>query len=509
MSQSIKKLVEVIIADIDTVAELTKNFVNDANNNSDAEITINLPERESLIYKNGIEFVNNFNIFTQQMKYNRDYIEDIDLFNKRSLISDATKFSVIKNKTLLLDLYNKYIKKISTIKNKIVDILAETLSVEEINKNIKKYPEAIDLFSKVSIKCDNPINKSIIDYNIKSSIFDCKQINIDKTIAKKCSSMNYNYIKTINLKNKMTSYDNINDLIKNSLKIDTNIFISKILNNKENIDKLNSICDIYKKNYNKNLSIVIFNQQQNEIQYTVTNLLDNNISIDSLSGINDKYINKTNTITTDNIEEYIVLSGEINIINYVDMYNCSIENFNRDVLIIKLNGLQAQLINMKDCMSLFTKNVNEVKYKYNDIINNSILKNINSKASKFGKNIDTDLIVFKDINIYDIKNNIMKSIKIQKNKPKEENIDNLLNKIFDEIYDYINKKNKISMTDEVNISFYSSTYSIVNKLRKDIVDNYEKIANGDIDIIGGLILKIKKNIMKIDENVVEKYYLMK
>ena len=50
------------------------------------------------------------------------------------------------------------------------------------------------------------------------------------------------------------------------------------------------------------------------------------------------------------------------------MYNCSIENFNRDVLIIKLNGLQAQLINMKDCMSLFTKNVNEVKYKYNDII---------------------------------------------------------------------------------------------------------------------------------------------
>lgn len=515
MSTGVKKLANTIITDIAAVIDLTKKFIKDANTNSDTELSIKLPE-DNLVYTNGIEFIHNLDIIISDMVISRDYIDSIDLFNKRSLVSETTKFSLIKNKLLLIELYDKYLKKINNIKNNITNTLADTITIEEINKNIKKYPQAIELFTKVAIKCNNKIKKGIIDYNIKSAIFESKEININKTIYKNYIAITYNYIKTIQIKNELKSYANINELIKNSITIDTDIQLSNDITSKDNINKLNSLCSIYKNNYNKNLSIIILTKnttrgvsKKDKIQFTVKKLLDSNLAIDSLSGINDLYIEKTKTITMNSKEEYLVLSGISNIYNYVDIYNCKLEDFDRDVLVIDLDSMQSTILDMYDSFTLFTKDVYDIKYKYNNIINSNILENINYGKSEFEKNIDTDLRTFKDANIYDIKNNIMKSIKINKKNTKDKNIDNILSTIFDEIYDYINKKNKINMNDEIYITFYSSIYSTVNKLRKEFVDNYEKIDNGDLEIISTLILKIRNNIIKLDGNVVEKYYLMK
>ena len=111
-------------------------------------------------------------------------------------------------------------------------------------------------------------------------------------------------------------------------------------------------------------------------------------------------------------------------------------------------------------------------------------------------------------NTLQMKNNITddiyKKIKINftfENKNKV--VDMILDIIIDNISIYIKNKNKIDYDSETYMTYLFSVNSLMNKFKKDIIDNYD---TNFLDKLDGLIDNIYNKILKINDNVVDKYY---
>ena len=82
-------------------------------------------------------------------------------------------------------------------------------------------------------------------------------------------------------------------------------------------------------------------------------------------------------------------------------------------------------------------------------------------------------------------------------------VDQILNIIVDNISKYIKNKNKIEYDAETYMTYLSSVNSLINKFKKEIVDNYDK---DFIDNIDTIVENIYNKILKINDNIIDKHY---
>jgi hypothetical protein len=79
----------------------------------------------------------------------------------------------------------------------------------------------------------------------------------------------------------------------------------------------------------------------------------------------------------------------------------------------------------------------------------------------------------------------------------------ILDIIVDNISKFIKNKNKIEYNSEIYLTYFSNVNSVINKFKKEVVDNYD---NDFISKIGDIVENIQSKIVKIDENIMDKYY---
>ena len=138
---------------------------------------------------------------------------------------------------------------------------------------------------------------------------------------------NINIVKTYNKFKYQISFNSLEKLLSS---VNINIKISNQLN-KETIDQLNKAIKLYK----DKLTIVILECKLDPILYDITKLVDNKNKIEKLSGINDLYIKKTNTIlesanNKDDMYIYISNIQKTYIINSSVNYNTKLNNIEID-----------------------------------------------------------------------------------------------------------------------------------------------------------------------------------
>ena len=283
----------------------------------------------------------------------------------------------------------------------------------------------------------------------------------------------------------------------------------------------------------KEITVIILECEKDGINYNINNLLDSKLSVDKNSGINDIFIKKTNTIIeypkNENIEDnitstYISNIQKVHIINSpydADKKNnltLDIDNYNSDILLIHTNNKNKfdiftnknNNLKLKDVLFIFHNRPNYRVENYNNIIENNILNQIEKKniLEEYHKNINFDVNTYTPANSIEIKNKIINDIKSKiklefnlKNKPVI--IEMILEIIVDNISKFIKNKNKIEYSSEIYLTYFSNVNSVINKFKKEVVDNYD---NDFISKIGDIVENIQSKIVKIDENIMDKYY---
>lgn len=505
-----------------------------------------------------------------------DIISNIDIFNQKTLMSDTSKNNIHKNKMHIIDIFNLYQKKITLdnnlILNDIVDkiksiIIPNTIQLKSnevllayqlikiINTYFNKNVIIIDLLCLIIKKLNN-IDNSIDDliytmkenlknYTIEKDLLDQKiKINLNPSIEleleldSKVKSSKYilikensNIVKNLNKFSYLNSYTSFNDLFKNYLDFTSAIKINNNLNS-ANFTQIHKITELYSKQTKKELTIIILECEKDNINYNINNLLDNSLLVDKLSGINDIYIKKTNTIVEypkdnkyDNITStYISNIQKIHIINSpynLDKKNnvtLTVNNYNSDVILIHTTNKnkfdiftnKTNDLKLRDILFIFHNKPNYRIENYNNIIENNILNQIEKKniLEEYHKNINFDVNTYTPANSIEIKNKIINDIKSKiklefnlKNKPVI--IDMILDIIVDNISKFIKHKNKIEYNSEIYLTYFSNVNSVINKFKKEVVDNYDK---DFISKIGDIVENIQSKIVKIDENIMDKYY---
>ena len=534
------------------------------------------------LYKLFIRLYNNLNTHIQS-------INEIDIYNKKVLMSDTSKNNINKNKLHILDIYNNFIKHIINNNNKmlnliIIDIkkilISDTIDIHTyindiimiidiINKYFNKNLEIIDLINQLfntmlgidTILDDylyiiNENNKQfLLEYEFKNEdikinkkntmqlIFNKKENekqivkkNIKKSNSKKKGSdensskdhilkNNINIVKTYNKFKYQISFNSLEKLLSS---VNINIKISNQLN-KETIDQLNKAIKLYK---NK-LTIVILECKLDPILYDITKLVDNKNKIEKLSGINDLYIKKTNTIlesanNKDDMHIYISNIQKTYIINSSINYNTKLNNIEIDydtysskTLLIHTydNNTYSLLYNditsnykidFKEILPIIQNQPNYNVENYNSLIEKNILDKIESKniLDEYYKTIKLDIYTYTLENTLEIRNSIVNDIerKIHLDFNYENKniiVDQILNIIVDNISKYIKNKNKIEYDAETYMTYLSSVNSLISKFKKEIVDNYD---NDFINNIDTIVENIYTKILKINDNIIDKHY---
>ena len=115
--------------------------------------------------------------------------------------------------------------------------------------------------------------------------------------------------------------------------------------------------------------------------------------------------------------------------------------------------------------------------------------------------------IYSNINHIELKNIIVNEIKKIKltinNENKIKIIDLILEIINDKIYNYIIKKTNIKLESELFLIYLSNINSLLNKFKKELVDNY----NSDLIInIDNIINNQYNNIQQIIDNIIDKLY---
>ena len=96
-----------ILDDQNTINLLNQNINNNHIDSIIQNITKNLPKVTNINLKYYISIYNDINALKQILQENINYIHNIDIFEKKYLISDTSKNNINQNKTLIIDLYNK------------------------------------------------------------------------------------------------------------------------------------------------------------------------------------------------------------------------------------------------------------------------------------------------------------------------------------------------------------------------------------------------------------------
>ena len=534
------------------------------------------------LYKLFIRLYNNLNTHIQ-------IINEIDIYDKKVLMSDTSKNNINKNKLHILDIYNNFIKHIINNNNKmlnliIIDIkkilISDTIDIHTyindiimiidiINKYFNKNLEIIDLINPLfntmlgidtvlddHLYIINENNKQfLLEYEFKNEdikinkkntmqlIFNKKEKekqtvkkNPKKSNTKKKGSdensskdhilkNNINIVKTYNKFKYQISFNSLEKLLSS---VNINIKISNQLN-KETIDQLNKAIKLYK----DKLTIVILECKLDPILYDITKLVDNKNKIEKLSGINDLYIKKTNTIlesanNKDDMHIYISNIQKSYIINSSVNYNTKLNNIEIDydtysskTLLIHTydNNTYSLLYNditsnykidFKEILPIIQNQPNYNVENYNSLIEKNILDKIENKniLDEYYKTIKLDIYTYTLENTLEIRNSIVNDIerKIQLDfnyDNKNIIVDQILNIIVDNISKYIKNKNKIEYDAETYMTYLSSVNSLISKFKKEIVDNYD---NDFINNIDTIVENIYTKILKINDNIIDKHY---
>jgi hypothetical protein len=478
------------------------------------------------IHKNKMHIIDIFNGYNKNINNNNklilidivDKIKYIIKPNDNSSKSNELSYSLIKlindyfyKNNSIIDLLCLILNKLNNIDNSIDDL------IYTIKENLKNFIIEKDLIDqKIKINSNSLINLEI-KYKIKKN----KYVLIKE---------NLNIVKNLNKFNCLNSYNSLNDLFKeilnSTIKINNNL-------NSANFTQIYKFTESYLKQNKKEIAIIILECEKDGINYNIDNLLDSKLTVDKNSGINDIFIKKTNTIIeypkNDNPEDkitstYISNIQKIHIINSpynLDKKNnltLDIDNYNLDILLIHTNNKNKfdiftnkdNNLKLKDVLFIFHNKPNYRVENYNNIIENNILNQIEKKniLEEYHKNINFDINTYTPANSVEIKNKIINDIKSKiklefnlKNKPVI--IEMILEIIVDNISKFIKNKNKIEYSSEIYLTYFSNVNSVINKFKKEVVDNYD---NNFISKIGDIVENIQSKIVKIDENIMDKYY---
>ena len=492
-------------------------------------------------------------------------------------MSDTSKNNINKNKLHILDIYNNFIKHIKINNNKILNFIINiikklvisdtvdintyindiTMMVDIINNYFHKNIEIIDLFilffnSLLGINnilddylyIVNENNKQfVLEYEFEKEEIQLNKRNTIQLIFNKKDTKqktksnkdhiltnNSNIVKTYNKFKYNISFNSLEILLSS---IDLNVKISNKVN-KETIEQLNKATQLYENKYKQKLTLVILECKLDPIIYDITKLVDNKIKIEKLSGINESYIKKTNTIlesanNKDNIniyisniqKTYIINNGTINYNTKLNNIEIDYDTYNSNVLLIHTYDSKTYSIlyndtttnykiDFKEILPLIQNQPNYNIENYNSLIEKNILDKIESKniLDEYYKTIKLDIYTYTLENTLEIKNSITNDI--EKNIHLDFNYDNknliveqILNIIVDNISKHIKNKNKIEYDAETYMTYLSSVNGLISKFKKEIVDNYD---NDFINNIDTIVENIYTKILKINDNIIDKYY---
>lgn len=518
-------------------------------------IKLSNDEINKLIY-----LVQNYNIYdektllsdTSKMNINQNKINILDMYNKitnKFINFDNIYLNYIQSKFIYnLDNYNKLYNYF--IKNlKILDLYLTIIKQYLLNDSIHfknliiynncKIKELLLNDELIKLKYNFNTNKNNdINYLFKSNI---QKVTINNIITKFNQFIVYKSFN--NLKDLFTKISDSEYKFKNNNIDSSNLkLILQIINNLYKIDK-------------KYINITILESNYDNINYNCANLINQNFILEKNQGIDDNYINKTKTIFT---KEEIInnlndndnqLNYDIYLSNIKNIYN--INNFNNTkikvdndkinillsthfILIYKLDNkfylmqctnssssiLQSlniytnnYIIEFQNILPILLNKPNYMIENSNLLIENSILNNINKNnmLELYKKNIENDFKNLPKVDNLELKNilinKIKKSIQIDNNfiKNKTNNIDIIINIIIDEIYIYIQRINNINYTSEIYMTYFSNINSLINKIKKELNDNYDTNILINID---NILDNIYNNILTINNNLLDKYYLI-
>ena len=546
------------------------NIINDNNSKILLNQNINNQNIDKIIKKvdieleniNDLSFKTYINIYKQLKKLeeilniNIKYINQIDIYEKQYLISDTSKNNINKNKELILDLYKKYNEINTNILNECNKLVFQYLNLQYNYKQLLEiiYNEIInntilidlylDFIKEIKLlNADNNILYLINKYNHTIQqhllLYELEKNNIKSNsnitlfTNNKLFNNNYYTLKKINIINDLNKfnlkkkYKLLSDLI-----LDT-INIKKFSNiNYKDFDKMSTIVNLFYKMDKIPLIIVIIKTDIDDINYNLSNLMNNKEIIESKIGINNKFINKTKTIMTKNEYSKELLQNNNNYISKIDnitvihnkiLYNKyeKIQELNNilqtPVLLINYDNnyynlysnSQDNLIKLEDIQYTLLNEPNYIIENYNNILNSNIINKINSYNiyEKYLENIQNTYDIYSNINHIELKNIIVNEIKKIKltinNENKIKIIDLILEIINDKIYNYIIKKTNIKLESELFLIYLSNINSLLNKFKKELVDNY----NSDLIInIDNIINNQYNNIQQIIDNIIDKLY---
>lgn len=491
-------------------------------------------------------------------------IQNINIYEELKLLSDTTKNNYDTNKIFIISLNKKIqIKYLNFINDFIINFSKNYNYTYDNYKKINEYyiknPIIIDLYINIIKKYLNIEN---LDY--KNEILldnkDLKNNILYKILDEYDIKYNKNDFKSLNFLFK----NNIIELQKNNNIINkyNNIIIHKIYNNlneifielynsnfyfknnkldNKNKDYILKILKDYYKVEKEYLSIILIESNYDNINYNLTNLLNDDYKLIKNQGVDINYINKTKTIVNKNemlnISQYdkkykndIYLQNLQNI-TIINNYNISkkIKENEMKKLLLDTNYILIYKINDTFyLMKYYDKNHAFIKYNdinillqncvdyyienYNSIFENNVLNFIkdNNILDSYNQKINLD---YKNITINDnleLKNNIINKIKQNikhfNNNDKIENINKILDIIVKEIYDYIQKINNIQFDSEIYLTYYSNINNIINKIKKELNDSYDE--KNILESIENIITNLYSTIIKINDNLLDKYYIL-
>lgn len=505
------------------------------------------------------------------LSFHISIINEIDIFDKKILMSDTSKNNINKNKLHILDInkihstninanniiiIKEIVKELNThVKHDDSNINKSLSNIDTVNNYFQKHHELIDFYVQFidSVKSHTDKNQKIIDYidvileqdksrllqkDLENLEIICnknieiylsyenkkKSTKVDKSII--TIKNNLNIVKTFNnfkLHLQFDSFENILDHHNISYKA----FSKGDLKSK--LENINKVLIDHEKNNKKKIIFVLIECKKDLISYNINNLLNNNIKVDKASGINDNYLIKTNTIVesqNDDINNiYISNIQKIHIINSpmetkqskliidYDTYNSKIilvHTYNYKSFNLMSNSDINESIKFSDIIPLIKNQPSYNIENYNSLLENNILKNIEEKSilDEYHKTMQFDIKSYGLENTLQMKNNIMDDIysKIKLKftfENKNAVTDMILDIIIDNISLYIKNKNKIEYDAETYMTYLFSVNSLMNKFKKDIIDNYD---DNFLDKLDTLIDNIYKKILNINDNVVDKYY---
>ncbi len=502
-----------------------------------------------------------------------DVIHKINIFDEKTLISDTSKHNLNNNKNVIIDAFNKIKKKLKHRNYDLIEFYKTNFfkldPIEHylfLHDYYKKNTTILHFYINIvkEMNSINPILDEIIKYNIINDSNDILINNNSELLTNNISNFYYLFSNTNNIVkfspiiqkfNNFSSYakfTNLQDIFLNLYNFNFE-FKSNDLNSKTFSTIQFIINDIFKVD-NELINISIIHTAIEDINYNINNLTNSNYEIPKDSGINVSYINKTKTIinkfeysnliTTDNnyINEFYISKFDsiININNFNSINNktitqknntlfnskfiilvkLQIDNHNSEFHILKykhnttpymtLNNVKHLLQNLP---TYYTENLNILK-------NNTLISHINNTSllHSFNSTIANDFKNIKKIDNLELKNNIVNKIKnnatINKNinnkksdyELKNNTISLILNIIQDELYSYIQHNNNIDFSPEIKLTFYSNINSMFIKVKKELNDNYD---SNLIDNIETILNNIYSNIITINYNILDKYYLTK